>query len=364
MEGVRVIGIDPGTVSFDVCGLEGGQLFLDRSIPSENIAANPEILVKLLESAGPVDLIVGPSGYGLPWVKASDLTDEQMRLLTLSDKRDQGKKAIIGGMNRMICLLKDSGLPIVFAPGLIHLPTIPPHRKVNKIDMGTADKLCALALGIWDQARHLKIGFEETSFIYVELGGAFTGVMAVNKGKVVDGMGGTSGCLGYQSMGSMDGEVAYLLGGFNKQILCTGGVSHIAGEPGMQPDELLAKRDQRSIMGWDALMEGIVKCVAAEMSIVPNPREILISGRLCRQNLIVKRLEESLSSLAPLRRVEGFARVAKEAAQGAALLAKGLAAGEPKGLVETMEVRRAGGTALDHLYFQGAKRFRKKQVGF
>jgi predicted butyrate kinase (DUF1464 family) len=38
---VRAIGIDPGTVSFDVCGLEGDRPFLDTIIPSAEVAANP-----------------------------------------------------------------------------------------------------------------------------------------------------------------------------------------------------------------------------------------------------------------------------------------------------------------------------------
>jgi predicted butyrate kinase (DUF1464 family) len=141
----RVIGIDPGTLSFDVCGLEGDHLFLDRTIPSVEITANPDVLVDMLQSAAPVDMIVGPSGYGLPWVRAQDLTHEQIELLILSEERDRGQDAIIGGMRRMLQLLKESGLPIFFAPAVIYLSTVPAHRKVNRIDMGTADKLCAVS---------------------------------------------------------------------------------------------------------------------------------------------------------------------------------------------------------------------------
>jgi predicted butyrate kinase (DUF1464 family) len=80
---IRAIGIDPGTLSFDVCGLEGDHLFLDRTISSGELAAKPEVLVDMLQQAAPVDMIVGPSGYGLPWVWAKDITSEQMKLVVL-----------------------------------------------------------------------------------------------------------------------------------------------------------------------------------------------------------------------------------------------------------------------------------------
>jgi predicted butyrate kinase (DUF1464 family) len=59
-----------------------------------------------------------------------------------------------------------------------------------------------------------------------------------------------------------------------------------------------------------------------------------------------------------VRRVAGFAQVAKEAAQGAALVAEGLAGGVHARLVEVMELREAGGTVLDHLYVAGAEMLR------
>ena len=44
------------------------------------------------------------------------------------------------------------------------------------------------------------------------------------------------------------------------------------------------------------------------------------------------------------------ASVAKQAAQGAALLADGLAGGKSAALVDAMGIREARGTVLDHLY--------------
>ena len=40
-------------------------------------------------------------------------------------------------------------MPLVFLPGGLHLPTIPAHRKVNSVDLGTADKVGVAALALW-----------------------------------------------------------------------------------------------------------------------------------------------------------------------------------------------------------------------
>jgi predicted butyrate kinase (DUF1464 family) len=241
---------------------------------------------------------------------------------------------------------------------------VPEHRKANKLDMGTADKLCCLALGIFDQARHYDISYEATSFIYVEVGGAYTAVMTVDQGRVVDGLGGTTAGPGYYAMGSMDGELAYLLGTFPKEVLFSGGVASMAGQPGLTPETFaeLAGCDERVRTAWEALMEGVIKSVAAELVVTPRPREILISGRLCRTSQIREELTRRLSQYGPVRRVAGLAQVAKEAAQGAALLADGLAGGRFAPLVKCMQLHGAQGTVLDHLYIQGAAELKQRYL--
>jgi predicted butyrate kinase (DUF1464 family) len=69
-----------------------------------------------------------------------------------------------------------------------------------------------------------------------------------------------------------------------KELLCSGGVSYIAGQPDLPPKDLVAPAlaDDRSRLAWEAFMESLVKGVAAKMTVVPAPREILTSGRLCR----------------------------------------------------------------------------------
>ncbi len=361
----RVIGIDPGTVSFDVCGLDDGQVFMDTTLPSPEFASDPQKLIDLILSVQPVDLIAAPSGYGLPLVPIDKFGDRERFLFTLVDERERNRIPVLGGMGKMIPLMKSSGLPFLFIPGVIHLPTVPEHRKANKVDMGTADKLCCLALGIFDQARRYNLRFEDTSFILAEVGGAYTSVMAVSGGKVVDGVGGSVGGPGFYSLGGMDGELAYLLGNFPKEILFSGGVANIAGRPEFSPDEFveLAQHDERANIAWEALLEGVCKSVASEQVVAPKSREILLSGRLCRSVRLRQELIQRLQSYGSVRYVEGFAKVAKEAAQGAALIADGLVGGRYKELVEVMELQGAKGTVLDHLYIKNADALRQKYLG-
>src|SRR5207249_1370593 len=83
---------------------------------------------------GPLDCIAGPSGYGLPLTPAQQATDEDLRLAFLAAEGEPGG---IGGLRALARALGKSGLPVVFTPGVIHLRSVPAHRKVNRVDMGT-----------------------------------------------------------------------------------------------------------------------------------------------------------------------------------------------------------------------------------
>lgn len=331
----RVLGVDPGTVSVDVCGLEDGVLCLDRSIPTAEALADPAAFVTLLGSAGPPDLIAGPSGYGLPLIPAAAASEEDVRLAFLAAPGETGG---IGGLRDLARVLARSGLPVVFTPGVIHLDSVPIHRKVNRVDLGTADKVAAAALGIADQSQRFGCAPGQTSFLLLELGGAFSAAIAVRDGRVVDGMGGTSGPIGWRSSGALDGEVAYLAGEVTKAMLFRGGVESV-----MRGDA------SRRAIALDALTEGALKAVRSLLVSVPAPREILLSGRTLAEPGVRERLTPGLQNIAPLQHLQGFARFAKAAAQGAAILADGLAGGSWRPLVDTMRLRAAGGTVLDHL---------------
>jgi len=349
----RVVGIDPGTLSVDLCGLDAGGVFLDRSLATSAALADPSVLLGLLNDehrAAPIDLIVGPSGYGLPLRAARDLTEEQLRLAYLAAKGESGG---IGGLRSLMRMFARFPAPVVLTPGVVHLQSVPAHRKVNRVDMGTADKVCAAALAIRDQTERRGGTARDASFILLEMGGAFSAAVAVEEGRIVDGAGGTSGPLGARAAGALDGEVAFLAGSVTKRLLFAGGAATIAGTPDAPVEALAAPTTPRGRVAWEALLEGAVKAVAALAVSAPRAREVILSGRLAQVPGVRDELARRLAGVVagrPVHLLIGFAAVAKQAAQGAALIADGLAGGDSTALVDALGIREACGTVLDHLH--------------
>jgi predicted butyrate kinase (DUF1464 family) len=338
----RVAGVDPGTVSFDVCVLDAGDVVLERSFRTVDVAAGPALLVDALVEHGPFELVVGPAGYGLPLVPVEHVGERELALMLLVREDEPHGPVGVVGMRVIVRALMASGLPLVFGPGAIHLPTVPAYRKWNRIDLGTADKVASSVLCIADQARRLGIGFAETSFVMLELGGAFSAGLAVDRGRIVDGLGGSAGPIGARACGALDAEVAYLLGAaLSKQTVFSGGALGDVDLTDAPPDH----------EGRLALEEGAAKAALALTASVPAPREILVAGRLAPG--MIDALGARLAHVAPVRIATGLA-----AARGAAVLADGLAGGRYAPLVERLRVREASGSVLDHLRVGGADRIR------
>lgn len=346
----RVIGIDPGTITIDLCGLDDGRLFLDESIRTADALADPAGFAARLAAAVPLDLVAGTSGYGLPCIRGPEITESDLKLAFLAAEGETGG---IGGLRALARTLARSPLPLVFTPGVVHLSTVPAHRKVNRVDMGTADKVSAAALAIARQAARRRIKPAETSFVLLELGGAFSAALAVQGGAIVDGAGGSSGPLGVRAAGALDGEVAFLAGRVTKSHIFTGGAATVAGEPDAGLGTLALADTPPRRVAFEAFLESAVKSVAAMLVSVPDAAEVVLSGRGADDPATRAAMERRLARLregltvVPLR---GVADVATAAAEGAAVLADGLAGGSCADVVESLRLREAGGTVLDHLH--------------
>jgi len=347
---MRVVGIDPGTGSFDFFGMDGEKVIVDSTIPVPEVAQNPNILLDTVRSVLPLDMIVGPSGYGLPPTPIKDITERELTLMV----PDAKSVPLCGGIRTVIRRMKDEGLPVYFTPGVIHLPTVPAYRKANKMDMGTADKVCCVALAIRDQAELYGINYSETSFILAEIGYAFNAVIGVEGGKIVDGFGGTSGGPGFITLGSMDSELAVRLGKFPGIVLFSGGAKDASGKDDLTPEEMAREQDKYS-PSWNMMLESILKGITAMRIAVEKPREILLSGRLSAIPEIAETLSARLSQFGKVRKVRRQARIAKEAAEGAYIIGEGLLGGKYKGVVDSMKLREASGTMFDHILIKGAE---------
>ncbi|EZQ03828.1 MULTISPECIES: DUF1464 family protein [Acidianus] len=190
-------GVDPGSESyaFAVCD-ELGRIVKYFEIPSDLILHDSFRLTKYLANFRP-SLIALPSGHGLPFIKARDLNNREIFLLTLSNPEKEG--------NLREFLKSSKILPGITIPSVIELESVPEFRKINRIDMGTADKVST--------AFFYRTMYD--NFVLVEMGRHFSAIIIVKDGKIIDGFGGTE-VPGIISPGSIDGEIVYLLQKYSK----------------------------------------------------------------------------------------------------------------------------------------------------
>ncbi|WXG43977.1 MAG: DUF1464 family protein [Promethearchaeati archaeon SRVP18_Atabeyarchaeia-1] len=362
---MRALGIDPGTKNFDLLCIDGDMehIVLDESLPSQLVADDPKAVFKVIEDAKP-KVIVGPSGYGLEFKHISKFTASDVALTTL-DKVGDVEIAVLTGLRKLLWMMKEAKMNAYSLPGVVQLPTVPYHRKINKIDMGTADKTCVAAYAVWDQARRLGIDYADTSLICVEMGFGYNAAIIVEKGQIVDGIGGTIfPGPGYLTHSMMDGELAYLLGEFTKLRLFEGGASQMASQGGarlLEPAEFvegIESGGQTFVTAWSAMLEGIVKAVAMGSTVLEErPREVILTGRLSRIKSIFDWVESELSRKLDLKvsAPRRYSSKAKDVAQGAAIIANGVQGGEYEPLVKRMKIKESRGTVLDYITLPGFK---------
>ncbi len=305
-----------------------------------------ELPHRLLEVLAPlkdrIECLIAPSGYGTALKRLEEAGEEDLReILPKEDPRIPVNETI----RVLFRDLRRLRVPSYLLPGVIHLPTVPEYRKMNKLDMGTADKLCVAALAMYSQMCRFNLPASKTNFILLELGYGFNACLVVEGGKVVDGLGGTSGSLGFLSPGAIDAELAIRMPSCSQFVLFTSGARRLAGN--IEPEEL-----PQHPQAWRAFVEGIRKMVAQALTVNPDPLELIISGRL--STLVeLRRQVEFPAGLAIhwLRDWTGRrAKRAKEAAEGACVLAAGIAGWEPYAQIfESLEVARSSGRIWDHV---------------
>ncbi|MFX0095692.1 MAG: DUF1464 family protein, partial [Candidatus Hodarchaeota archaeon] len=260
---VKAIGIDPGTGSWSFFGFENDKMFLDLRSPTVNYELVLKAVKKVINLVDSNTIVSGPSGYGIPLCKLADASLHNLYLLSLTQETNKI------GLRKVLKELTPIAESVYLLPGVKHLPSVPTHRKYNRIDMGTADKVCATAWALAYYHSYENIAYDKINAIIVELGYGFNAFIGVERGKIVDGIGGSYSTLGFKSGGALDAEVAYLLKKISKKIVFSGGA---AGKDQLQIEELEPN-------ALKAYIEGILKDIGRIRGILPNCEVILVSGR-------------------------------------------------------------------------------------
>ena len=349
---MKVEGIDPGSKSWDFFGLEDNKTILDTSIPTKELIQDPQKAINIIKSVENIDLMVSPSGFGLPLKNVADLTEKDIFFTLL--KFNQKDKDKLIGLGEVLRLIKAQNIPGIIVPGVKHLPTIPRYRKINKIDMGTADKLCTAVTGIRDQMERFNVAPKGTNFIMVEIGYGFTAVLAIENGQIIDGIGG-SNIMGFRACGSLDGELAYLIKNIRKKNIYKGGVAYISGYSDLSLREitLLAERDDQTKTALKAYISSVKKAVfgiASSFSQKEKIVEVLLAGRGAELNYLRERMIRGLKDVAPVKIMKSYSQIAKRAAQGAAFIANGILGGRFEPIINNLKIKEASGSILDDIF--------------
>jgi len=371
---MKALGIDPGTRSFGLTVVDGEEVVWEDSIDTTAIAENPQSLIEAIEEANEVDIIVGPSGYGVPITFNRDIIDprrfalEVLLLTRDEDLRSGVEKGELGirvyeAIVKVVVDLWRRDLPVCYIPSCILLPTIPAYRKINKLDMGTADKMAVAALGVFDQSSRESVDYAEVNFILVEMGFGYNAAIAIDGGRIVDAVGGTLFQTSFLSMGAVDGEIAVMGREWIRSDVFHGGVADICGT--LSLDEAIdeyERFEEPYYSAMESMLEGLEKTVRSLTSSVKEPREILLSGRYARHERLRNLVCERLGEIAPVRQLNNLlgAKISKEAAQGYAIIGEGIAGGVFSDLIKHMRIDEARGTVLNWVFHPRLKNAKER----
>jgi len=186
-------GVDPGSGTYAISFVnEIGIVIYYKEIPASLIPHYSFSLIKQIDRERP-QVIAVPSGHGLPFFNVRKISEKEIFLMSLADPSKEGP---LRNFLRSSNLLTNA----YTIPSVIELESVPLYRKINIIDMGTADKVAS--------AFFYRTYYD--SFVLIEVGTNFSSILVVIDGKIIDGFGGTI-LPGPSSVGFLDGEVVYLL---------------------------------------------------------------------------------------------------------------------------------------------------------
>ncbi|MCE4610031.1 MAG: DUF1464 family protein [Desulfurococcales archaeon] len=363
---MMVAGIDPGTRTMDLIVMddEKNRIVYGEAIDRDMITRDPSIPIKRLRDLRReynIQSITAPSGYGIPLKSVQEASIEEILEATFIHREDCIRRLKIVGLRRLMMLFRNSNLPAWFSPGVIHLPTVPRYRKINRIDLGTADKIYTVAAAMVNARQRYKLRPGDISMLVVESGQAYNAAILVENGEIVDGIGGTMAWWGLMGGGFIDSETCYALSytvpGFSKILLFQGGVSTFSGY--ISYDEIekdLERNEIRAVEALKVITESITKTIAPLIAVSSTKPILYLSGRLYRHPRIQQSVYTSIKNNDSLRTkirdivfLESTDTKIKAAAMGAAYIASGVAGGKYSWIIDTLKLDKSQGSIFDYI---------------
>lgn len=358
---VKSLGIDPGTKSFDLALIDGDEILWEDSVPTDKVAENPEILIERLKDfEKEADMIIGPSGYGAPYICNEDITDPKLfasEILLLTSERllKKDRKDLGFGVYRAIYKLVGrlwrKKLNVCYIPSVKQLSTVDLSMKINRIDLGTADKLASTFLASYILMNDFSYQKLSKDFLLLELGYGYNALIKVKDGVIYGGLGGTSLGPGFLTPGPVDLEIA-VAAKWKRNSVWSGGISSVCDAESMNEIFTIAKNQLCS-----SYIKAMLQSINAGLVYLgyTNNELIVVTGRWATPDNY-KKLKEYLGiSLSLVRPMLKGAKISKEAAQGMAMLGDALLGGRFSSLFKKMKLNEAKGTVMDYIFIPALK---------
>ena len=305
------LGVDFDTTAWRVAAWDE-----DRAADLHTFGSAEELweFVDVLRSVHPATPLVLPSGFGVPLTRVAEIMDQDIFEMTL-ERRWQSTDTL----GRFLAEARRRALRAYCIPAVKLLPSVPPHRKLNRVDLGTSDVLCAAvwAIHCLSSADHPR---STCDFVLLHTRPGARSLLVVRAGQVVDGIGANAG---HPELGQ-------------SEPLCG-----LASQPAHDRTVSRATGTSDHVAGYsqEACCEALQKQVFGLLGFHKLSRVILTGVRRAE---ISQTLKEQLPIASLPTPLDGF-----EPALGAAIVAAGLTGGPSDKLVEHLGLREARERVLD-----------------
>jgi len=256
----------------------------------------------------PATPIVLPSGYGVPLTRAAHLLDRDISQMTV-----ERPGSAADNLAHFLTEARRRTLRAYCIPAARLLPSVPPHRKLTRADLGTSDALCAAAWALHFQATTGR-ALTTCDFILLHAATGTIYMLVLKAGRIVDGTEGS-----WEQGGSARRRVEVALGEDSGR----------SGDP-HQPAEVEAPSPGYA---WVALWEAVEKDCLAMLSF-HKVSEVIVTG--ARHAEVTQALAQRLPLVSLPMPGDGY-----EGALGAAVVAAGLTGGPTAALVDHLGLRDA-----------------------